>query len=164
LTLPPLRDRRADIPLLAKHFMRQYLGETAPELTPEVQAALESNSWPGNVRELQNAVHRASILSKGVSPQSNHFFLAQYDRPLSEQVTVERVQGQNDSGMPLQIRSGMTVYEMERNLIIETLKATGNNRTKAADLLGISIRTLRNKLNEYKFTPSQGDGDEVSKV
>ncbi len=161
LTLPPLRERKGDIKLLSQHFMRQFLGDKAPEVTSEVLQALENYSWPGNVRELQNAVQRASILSRGVSPTSQHFLLSEEPRGLAAQITVERVQvpsSTSNEGIPLQIKAGMTVHEMEKNLILETLKSTGNNRTKAADMLGISIRTLRNKLHEYGVS-RQGDGE-----
>jgi two-component system response regulator FlrC len=178
LTLPALRDRKSDIKLLAKHFMKQFLGNKAPEITTEVLAALEAYPWPGNVRELQNAVQRASILACGSSPRANHFLIGEDSNGLTNKITVERIETEaelsavrgSDSGLTagaegsptLTIRSGMTVYEMEKSLILETLRANENNRTKAADLLGISIRTLRNKLNEYGLG-RQGEGDEASK-
>lgn len=147
LTLPPLRERRSDIRLLVEHFMRQYLGENSPALTPSVLESLTSYQWPGNIRELQNAVERAAILSQGRLPQENDFLLGN-----SLAARVERtVEPSSDQvGDELTIRSGMTVHEMEKKLIFETLRSTGNNRTQAAELLGISIRTLRNKLNEYR--------------
>lgn len=165
ITLPPLRERRSDIKLLTEHFMRQYLGEKAPTLPAEVLEALMSHPWPGNIRELQNAVQRAAILSCGKTPRQADFLLSmnpdtQLDT-LRGQVssgarihdavdTVVDSQQLGESGAPLQIRSGTTVQEMERALIMETLRATGDNRTEAARLLGISIRTLRNKLHEYR--------------
>ncbi|MEI2763967.1 sigma 54-interacting transcriptional regulator [Methanothrix soehngenii] len=75
VTLPSLRERRGDIRLLAKHFMKQYLGEHAPELTDDVVAMLDTYSWPGNVRELQNAIERAGILARGNAPQRSDFLL-----------------------------------------------------------------------------------------
>lgn len=178
LTLPALRDRKSDIKLLAKHFMKQFLGNKAPEITPEVLAALESYPWPGNVRELQNAVQRASILACGSSPSANHFLIGEDSNGLTNKISIERTESESNasssegshselsasdtSSSTLTIRSGMTVYEMEKSLILETLRANENNRTKAADLLGISIRTLRNKLNEYGLG-RQGEGDEASK-
>ncbi len=153
LTLPPLRQRISDIKSLVEHFMRQYLGDAAPALNPDVLAALQRHPWPGNVRELQNAVERAAILSRGASPREADFLLAQ-GSPLRAQITVESIESSTSSeSMPagLAIRSGTTVQEMEKALILETLKSTGNNRTLAAKMLGISIRTLRNKLHEYNF-------------
>jgi two-component system response regulator FlrC len=165
ITLPPLRERRSDIKLLTEHFMRQYLGEKAPTLPAEVLEALMSHPWPGNIRELQNAVQRAAILSCGKTPRQAEFLLSM--NPDSQLDTLRAQVGQGarihdtidtvvdsralaTSAGHLQIRSGTTVQEMERALIMETLRATGDNRTEAAKLLGISIRTLRNKLHEYR--------------
>lgn len=151
ITLPPLRSRRGDIKLLIEHFMRQYIGRVAPALGPSVLDELESYSWPGNIRELQNAVERAAILSQGKMPVASDFLLTGSNQtPLSQLVEVERTESENKSTDSTVIKSGLTVAQMERALILETLRSTGNNRTRAAELLGISIRTLRNKLAEYR--------------
>ncbi len=168
LTLPPLRARISDIKLLTEHFMRQYLGNNAPALPAEVLQSLLSHSWPGNIRELQNAVQRAAILSRGAIPCESDFLLSASATTQLESVRLEAprvgsihsmVEKIVDNGIEpdrsalndsVMIRSGMTVQEMERALILETLRATSNNRTEAAKLLGISIRTLRNKLHEYR--------------
>jgi len=161
ITLPPLRERRGDIRLLVQHFMKHFLGEKAPALTEAVVIALENYQWPGNVRELQNAVQRAAILAAGNSPSTSHFFISDVSssRTLSDQITVEKEPNLMNLA-PVSIRSGMTVHEMERNLILETLRTTGDNRTRAAELLGISIRTLRNKLNEYGLGQQQRQNQE----
>lgn len=180
LTLPPLRERPTDVKLLIEHYMRHYLGEKAPALSPDVIAQLQSYRWPGNIRELQNAVERAAILSRGNTPKSADFMLGMNGSGINafssagqgvvagslesqvEQITEDEssVSTPESSDSPtgaenavddLRIRSGITVQEMEKRLIVETLKATDDNRTKAAELLGISIRTLRNKLNEYRM-------------
>ncbi len=159
ITLPPLRERKGDIGLLARHFMHQTLGDGAPSISSDVLRALEAYRWPGNVRELQNAVERAAILAGGGSPREADFLLSGHSDEiikaprlvgLTEQIEVSR----DETG--LSIRSGVTVHEMEKALILETLKSTNQNRTEAAKLLGISIRTLRNKLHEYRVGGETG--------
>lgn len=150
LTLPPLRERQGDIGLLVQHFMKVYLGQKSATIEGRVLEALENHPWPGNVRELQNAVERAAILASGRDPQPSDFLLGSFDvtssPSLAEQVEVEMTSEPD----PLVVRSGTTVHEMERALIFETLRSTNNNRTRAAKMLGISVRTLRNKLSEYR--------------
>jgi DNA-binding NtrC family response regulator len=166
VTLPPLRERKSDIKLLTEHFMTQFLGDKAPVLSNEVVEALFAHPWPGNIRELQNAVQRAAILSQGKTPKQTDFLLSMNPQSqldslraditgassIHSMVEKEIVPSQTESSSaaPLQVRSGVTVQEMEKALIFETLRATGNNRTEAAKMLGISIRTLRNKLHEYR--------------
>ncbi len=173
LTLPALRERVGDVKLLAEHFMAQYLGKDAPRLSADILAALENYAWPGNIRELQNAVERAAILSRGYAPRESDFLLGDASKglmniPLRERVEVKTYEPaagaevQSAAYQPLStqvivndnlvIKPGITVGEMEKLLILETLKSTENNRTKAAQLLGISIRTLRNKLHEYGYS------------
>ncbi len=173
VTLPPLRERRSDIKLLVEHFMRQCLGANAAPIPPEILNTLLNYSWPGNVRELQNAVERAAILSRGGEPKESDFLLSpsstqvedrlqqvesvSFDTYMPEATIATAVIAQEPS--PLQIRSGTTVHEMEKALIYETLKSTNYNRTQAAKMLGISIRTLRNKLHEYEGGSTEvGDG------
>jgi two-component system response regulator FlrC len=153
------------VKLLIEHFMRQFLGEDAPPLAPDVLAALLNYPWPGNIRELQNAVERAAILSRGAPPQESDFLLglgatgqrSTLRGSIEKEVIPTPVLTENSQGV--MIRSGTTVQEMEKALILETLKSTGENRTQAAKLLGISIRTLRNKLHEYNMG---GAEDELS--
>ena len=157
LNIPPLRERPADVLELAQHFVRKYAQANGMPLRPlsaDARRALAVNRWPGNVRELENTIHRAVLLAsgpeidtdairapdgmrldeaRGQSPAVAHASLA------AEQVTRALV--------------GRTVADVERDLILETLKHCLGNRTHAANILGISIRTLRNKLNEYA-----GDG------
>jgi DNA-binding NtrC family response regulator len=159
--------------------MRQYLGENAPQLPFEVLSSLMNHPWPGNIRELQNAVQRAAILSAGGTPRESDFLLGKGSSlkpeviiepspslpevaggaPLFSTEIVKTGESFHDplpQGGGLMIRSGMTVQEMEKALILETLKATQNNRTEAAKLLGISIRTLRNKLHDYRHEGAFG--------
>src|SRR5215469_16048505 len=152
LKIPPLRERAADIGELAQYFIKKYSQANGLPLRPlsaEARRALNSNRWPGNVRELENTLHRAVLLSSGqeigvdgiLSPdgarldQSRGTDVAAHAAMAAEQVTRNLV--------------GRTVAEVERDLILETLKHCLGNRTHAANILGISIRTLRNKLNEY---------------
>lgn len=139
--VPPLRDRKNDVKLLIEHFIRVFSGQTIKSVSETLLKDLSAHTWPGNIRELQNSCERAVLLARGGELQAQHFLLGS----LQSQVTVHKTETSND----LQLRSGMSVAEAEKLLIFETLKATANNRTKAADLLGISIRTLRNKLHEY---------------
>jgi len=169
VTLPALRHRKGDVKILTEHFLKKYLGAQAPQLPVEVLNALQAYQWPGNIRELQNAVERAAILSSGRTLEQRDFLLtdnvlanvAGGAPSLRESIDIvarpegsEEIQSviTEDENLQdsLQIIPGMTVHEVERTLIIETLKANDDNRTQAAKSLGISIRTLRNKLNEYR--------------
>ncbi|MBN2298464.1 MAG: sigma-54-dependent Fis family transcriptional regulator [Deltaproteobacteria bacterium] len=136
IKVPPLRARKNDIIPLAMHFitkiaLREQIGEKI--LTQGAKDTLTEYSWPGNVRELENAVERAMILTDG------------------DQLSAENIMlGMDMNTAPEKTASvGTTIHEMERGLILSTLDHVDGNRTKAATLLGISIRTLRNKLNEY---------------
>jgi DNA-binding NtrC family response regulator len=152
LKLPPLRERPADIVELSRHFAKKYAEANGLPLRPlsrDAERALSTNRWPGNVRELENTIHRAVLLSTGAEigidgllapdgarlDQARGTGAAAHAAMAAEQVTRNLV--------------GRTVAEVERDLILETLKHCLGNRTHAANILGISIRTLRNKLNEY---------------
>ena len=148
ITVPSLRERKGDVRLLIEHFVRRFSNGSAMQLAPGLIAKLEEHPWPGNIRELQNACERAVLLSGGGQIEAEHFMLQ--SGPRSESAYEE-----SDD---LRLRSGLSVAEAEKRLIFETLKATGNNKTRAAELLGISIRTLRNKLNEYGLPSSDAGG------
>jgi DNA-binding NtrC family response regulator len=167
LKIPPLRERPADIGELAQYFVKKYSaanGLPVRPLSAEARRALAVNRWPGNVRELENTLHRAVLLSTGAEigidgiltpdgarlDQARGSGVAAHAAMAAEQVTRNLV--------------GRTVAEVERDLILETLKHCLGNRTHAANILGISIRTLRNKLNEYAadgapIPPANGGGE-----
>ena len=138
LEIPPLRERREDIPLLVNHFLGKYQkesGKAEMSVSETAMSTLMGLEWPGNVRELENAVYRAMLLAEGEVIQPDHLILGGNDAQTENFDTV---------GV------GLSVREMERRLIFATLDKLNHNRTHAAEMLGISIRTLRNKLKEYK--------------
>lgn len=149
LALPPLRERREDILALSQHFVDKYAaanGMTGKTLTAETLEVLKAGEWPGNVRELENTIHRAVLLSVGneIEPDAirpPEALSAISDEPAATAAaTAEAISGS---------LVGMTVAEVERDLILNTLDHCIGNRTHAANILGISIRTLRNKLKQY---------------
>ena len=141
IAMPPLRKRREDIPLLTQAFLsefRQREGRLIEGVAPSALEALSRYSWPGNIRELRNVVERAVILAR------------------SDQIEVDQLPPDllRDPSPPsrdtLGLSAGMRVDEAERCLIEVTLEHTSNNKTRAADMLGISVKTLHNKLNKYR--------------
>lgn len=157
--VPPLRQRNGDILLLAESFIKKYSEineKPAPVLTPEAKEALMVYSWPGNVRELENLIERAVLICSGGRILPSNFFLEKIEtEPLGKKGTEKK------NGQPRQENDGdknITLYEMEKNMIFETLDKVDWNKTKASKILGISVRTMRNKLNEYGIKDmSSGD-------
>ncbi len=162
VALPPLRDRPGDIDILARHFSIKYAKiNDLPErnLSAEAFDLLRSHFWPGNVRELENVIHRAVLLSRGevvdedsillsgqkTNVSANHVGLA--ERPtdiISQPESFDHAGDQAGRSLV-----GKTVAAVERDLIVDTLTHCLGNRTQAAGILGISIRTLRNKIRQY---------------
>jgi two-component system response regulator FlrC len=145
LRVPALRERPQDIEPLAEHFIRKYAetnGRPFRPLAPEVRERLLRHPWRGNVRELENSMHRAVLLARGptIGPESVM---------LSSLSPGEGVAGNAASAGELGL-VGRTVADVERDLILETLSHCLGNRTLAASVLGISVRTLRNKLQQYR--------------
>ena len=154
LRVPPLRERPKDILALARHFARKYAeanGVPFRAISGETERLLLSHAWRGNVRELENTIHRAVLLSQGtqITPEAIR---------LPDGARLEP--GAHRAGDPVSIATeaaavttralvGRTVSDVERDLILDTLDHCLGNRTHAANILGISIRTLRNKLREY---------------
>ncbi|MQX37897.1 sigma-54-dependent transcriptional regulator [Roseospira navarrensis] len=169
LALPPLRQRPQDIDLLGDHFARKYaeVNQVPPRaLSPAAKAALRGHSWPGNVRELENAMHRAVLLATGPEIGPEAVMLDPDGRPMSAAAGVAGIGG-GGSAEPQAAAGtsglvGRTVADVERDLIIDTLRHCLGNRTHAATILGISIRTLRNKLRQYTdegvAVPAPGGG------
>ncbi len=144
LTIPPLRDRPEDIELLANHFATVYAESNhLPQrpLAPEAVAALKTHPWPGNVRELENALHRAVLLAEGDRIGPEAFLLTETPEDEGHGAMAAAT---GTAGLV-----GRTVADVERTLILDTLQHCVGNRTHAASILGISIRTLRNKLKQY---------------
>ncbi len=170
LRIPPLRARPADIPVLAAHFARRLAAANGlPDrpLTGEALALLAAHPWPGNVRELENAMHRAVLLAEGPAIGAAAIELTPpiTDPPPSLPTPLTTAAGAAavpptaypafaaaPPGASRAVASlvGRRVEEVERDLILETLVHCLGNRTRAAEILGISIRTLRNKLHEYR--------------
>jgi DNA-binding NtrC family response regulator len=138
--LPPLCERKADIPLLANHFLQVYTKEynhPIESLTEEALAALIHYDWPGNVRELENTIARAVVMCPEGRIGIKHLFM-------------DEVETSPVLSFPSENKSPVTLWEIERAAIFRALQENSNNRTKTAETLGISIRTLRNKLREYR--------------
>jgi len=152
LKIPPLRERPADVIELAEYFVKKYAAANAVParaLSAEAQRTLTLNYWPGNVRELENTMHRSVLMASGeeIGPEA---ILTPDGVRLDQQKSAPAVA--HAAFAAEQVSRGLvgrTVAEVERDLILETLKHCLGNRTHAANVLGISIRTLRNKLNEY---------------
>ncbi|HOC59446.1 MAG TPA: sigma-54 dependent transcriptional regulator [Smithellaceae bacterium] len=148
--VPPLRSRNGDILLLAEHFIKKYSEvneKKEPILTTEAKEALMTYSWPGNVRELENVMERAVLICQEGRITTPNLFLEKIEAVSS----VQRMQGEQDE-KPRQENDNeknTTLYEMEKSMIFDTLNKVGWNKTKASKILGISVRTMRNKLNEY---------------
>jgi two-component system, response regulator FlrC len=152
LKLPPLRERPVDIMELAQFFAKKYAeanGVPVRPLSVDARRALSLHRWPGNVRELENTIHRAVLLATG--PEIGVDGILTPDGARLDQARTSSVVAHAALAAEQVTRSlvGRTVADVERDLILETLKHCFGNRTHAANILGISIRTLRNKLNEY---------------
>ena len=139
--MPPLRERRTDVPVLAKFFLDRYAkenGKAIESFAPDTLELLSAYDWPGNVRELENAIERAVVLTTGGTVETKS--LPPNVRP---RIT--------PAGMPT--IPGAKLAEIEKYAILETLKSTGGSTSKAAEILGISVRTIQYRLHEYNEAP-----------
>lgn len=142
LKLPPLRERKEDIAFLAEYFMKRHCKENHKSITSiadETLLILKKYRWRGNVRELENIMERAVLLCQGSTILPVDLFMEE-----------DSEETQNTASPLFKFRG--TIHDMEKELILQTLEETNGNKTKAADILGISIRTLRNKLTEYQIS------------
>ena len=159
LHLPPLRERPADIPILAQYFLdkfsKQYKKESKP-FSPSVQDYFLSYAWPGNVREMENIIERAVLLNQTDSYILPDFGddIEQSPAPSSDEPRKPWPTPPNPGTDQIQTIASdgtlVSLKDVERQMILHALQKTDNNRTHAAKMLGISVRTLRNKLNEYR--------------
>jgi two-component system response regulator AtoC len=151
ICLIPLRERKEDILPLAEYFLERMSLENHKEiskLTSDAKQKLLSYSWPGNVRELANIIERAVVMNASCQITPDHIFLDSSDSGNGEARMRETLEV-NGAVQPV-LPVGATLQELEKRLILETLNAQNNNRKKTAEILGISPRTLRNKLHEYE--------------
>ena len=152
INIPDLKDRNGDIIVLAKHFIKKFseLNDLPmKDLTPEAEKILLNYLWPGNVRELENTMHRAVLLSTSDQIDTDAIILT--DPTAVREPKETKQETPTETGPAVQAPAGDgTLAGMERRMIIDTLKHTMGNRTSAANILGISIRTLRNKLKQYQ--------------
>ena len=171
LKIPPLRERPADVAELSHFFAKKYAdanGVPVRTLSAEARKTLALHRWPGNVRELENTIHRAVLLATGpeigvdgiLTPDGSRLDQARGPQAIGSGAVAHAALAAEQVTRAL---VGRTVADVERDLILETLKHCLGNRTHAANILGISIRTLRNKLNEYTAdgvpVPPPGGGE-----
>lgn len=174
LKLPPLRERPADIGLLADHFITKYAEANGVGRKPLSSAGLQSlrsHTWPGNVRELENTLHRAVLLAMEDEIGPEAIVLPDGSQPgTSQRPSIGEMAGSMEQGLldgdGTDHLVGRTVAEVEQQLILDTLDHCLGNRTHAANILGISIRTLRNKLKAYTeegvMVPSPGEARRIA--
>jgi DNA-binding NtrC family response regulator len=146
ILLPPLRERMEDVSLLAQHFLNEICASEGEKktLSGAAMARLQAHRWPGNVRELRNAVHRAYVMAS--SPVITDEWLS-FDKPASVEA----------SGPAINIRIGTALADVERTLILATLKHFDNHRERTAAALGVSLKTLYNRLKEYSADGHSGN-------
>jgi transcriptional regulator with PAS, ATPase and Fis domain len=141
--MPPLREHKDDVPALVEALLKDMSSKHGRKVAAVSEAVLnlfQNYSWPGNVRELRNTLERAVIVCDGAVVETKHL------TPGFGQTTI-RTSSEDPDAIHLDV--GMTVEEAERRLILKTIESTSNNKTRAAEILGISLKTLHNKLKEY---------------
>jgi DNA-binding NtrC family response regulator len=166
LKIPSLRERPSDVLELAEYFIKKYAianGVAVRPLSQEARRTLTLNYWPGNVRELENTMHRAVLMATGDEIGTEAIVTPEGGRLDQQHASASVAHAAMAAEQVTRALVGRTVADVERDLILETLKHCLGNRTHAANVLGISIRTLRNKLNEYAAdgtpVPPPGGGE-----
>jgi DNA-binding NtrC family response regulator len=152
ITVPPLRERRGDITLLARYFVERFcrdLKKRPLAIAPAAIDALQSYSWPGNVRELQNCIERAVILADGDTVQPRHLHLSFAQPTETDEVSDPWAQIDLSGSMNDAVRRA--VAEVERRKLVDALKESGNNKPRAAEVLGVSYKTFLAKLKEHRI-------------
>ena len=149
--MPPLREHMEDLPGMAEAMlvqMNQKHGRRVSGLAPSMLDRLMSYGWPGNARELRNMIERAVVLCTDGTPLDDGHLPPGFGKAQAQAA-------QALDANVVQVRVGSTVDEMERLLILRTLESTGQNRTRAAEILGISLKTMHNKLKEYSHAHAE---------
>jgi DNA-binding NtrC family response regulator len=153
--VPPLRERREDIPLLVRHFLDRAALENGREIRGLDRAALDvlmDHDWPGNVRELENVISRASVICQEPLIRREHLLWEETSGaadPAPAIADIPRI-GARAGGPLLALAPGASLHDLERAWILRTLEEELGNRTRTAKRLGVSVRTIRNKLHEYE--------------
>jgi transcriptional regulator with PAS, ATPase and Fis domain len=148
ITLPPLRDRRTDIPLLVDHFMAKYAGGTQRTVSKEALEVLIAYDWPGNVRELESVIERVLLLAENMQ-------IVPSDLPASVRTRVSSPRGAVDLDIPEQ---GIDLDALEESLMLKALEKAGGNVSRAARLLGLSRRTLQYRMAKLQGAPAGAPG------
>jgi DNA-binding NtrC family response regulator len=148
IVLPPLRDRRTDIPLLVEHFIAKYAGGRPRSMSEQALKILMAYDWPGNVRELESVIERALILGEGSA-------ILPADLPASVRAGIATARGTMDFDIP---DSGIDLEGLERSLMLKALEKASGNVTKAARLLGLSRRTLQYRMGKLQAAPESQPG------
>jgi len=148
IELPPLCERREDIPLLAQHFVERFAAEAGKRIrgiTPKAMEVLQSYAWPGNIRELRNTIERGVILCDGDMIDETHL--------------PPEMEPDDSAGAVIKLSLGMPLREVEREYILGSLRRNKGNKSRTAEILGISEKTLYNKLNRYIADAKARNGD-----
>ncbi|MFO7156860.1 MAG: sigma-54 dependent transcriptional regulator [Pseudomonadota bacterium] len=148
IELPPLCERREDIPLLAQHFVERFAAEAGKRIrgiTPKAMDILQSYSWPGNIRELRNTIERGVILCDGDMIDESHL--------------PPEMEPDDSAGAVIKLSLGMPLREVEKEYILGSLRRNKGNKSRTAEILGISEKTLYNKLNRYIADAKARNGD-----